>query len=80
MSPGARPVMIEFARFSRTSGVENADLRFLRASGFSLSLSLSLCLSRARYAPRSFTTSPLRVRCQAILTKPELAYLREVRK
>lgn len=28
------PVMIEFARFSRTSGVENADLRFLRASPF----------------------------------------------
>lgn len=28
------PVMIEFARFSRTSGVENADLRFLRASAF----------------------------------------------
>lgn len=27
-------VMIEFARFSRTSGVENADLRFLRASPF----------------------------------------------
>lgn len=50
------PVMIEFARFSRTSGVENADLRFLRASAFFSSPLLSSCRSM------SLSVSPPRLR------------------
>lgn len=70
---GGRPLTIEFARFSSTSGVENADLpRFLPRlfSPLSLSLPRELGVSPVARASRNFNEASCGSQIREIVSRP----------
>lgn len=73
---GGRPLTIEFARFSSTSGVENADLpRFLPRLFSPLSLSLPRELGSTRVSPvarasRNFNEASCGSQIREIVSRP----------